>query len=153
LKIEWWQPNCQRHLTLLYKAFSSIILDMAEPPKKLRGPISLLAENRRLRWAVALTLTAVLLTSVTIFACTQFRDLKGRLANVTSGMTREQVEELFGPPVLVMPRAAGRGTLLIWTDQLWQVDIKLGPDNRVESAGCMASDSAFRRTFGRPPGS
>jgi hypothetical protein len=68
-------------------------------------------------------------------------------------MSREEVEGLLGPPVLELQRTAGRGTLLVWVDQFWQVDVRTGPDGRVESIGYRPSDSLYRRTVGRlfPP--
>ena len=68
---------------------------------------------------------------------------------ISLGMPREEVEGLLGPPVLVLPRTGGRGFALAWVDQFWQVDVRTGPDGRVESVGCKPSDSFYRRTVGR----
>jgi hypothetical protein len=77
------------------------------------------------------------------------RDLKSRAASISVRMSRAQVETLLGPPVLDMDRTGGRGTTLVWVDQLWQVDVQFGRDGRVESIGCVPSDSFVRRTLGR----
>lgn len=64
-------------------------------------------------------------------------------------MPREQVEGILGPLVLVLHRTGGRGFLLSWVDQFWQVDVLTDPDGRAESIGCVPSDSVYRRTVGR----
>jgi hypothetical protein len=92
---------------------------------------------------------AVLLVVVAVLLLGRGQDLKTRSALIAVGMPREQVEEIFGPPVLVLQRQAGKGTALVWTDQLWQVDVLTGPDGRAESVGCIPSDSLLRRTVGR----
>jgi hypothetical protein len=38
-------------------------------------------------------------------------------------MPGEELESILGPPVLVLPRTAGRGAAWFRTDQLWQVDV------------------------------
>jgi len=75
--------------------------------------------------------------------------LKSCAASITVGMSREEVVKLLGPPVLDMDRTGGRGTTLVWVDQLWQVDVQFGRGGRVESIGCVPSDSFVRRTMGR----
>ena len=125
---------------------------MDERPQKRRGPITLLCENRRLRWMVALPLTVLLLAIATEVLRTQFRDLKTRLSLVSRGMTREQVEGIFGPPVLFLPDGQpGMGGVLIWVDQLWQADVILDRDGRVVRSGCTRSYSALNRIIGRAP--
>ena len=103
----------------------------------------------RRRVLMAVSVTALLLAAPAVFLLARGHDLKSRLALVSVGMTRAQVEDILGPPVLTLPRTGGRGTGLIWTDQLWQVDVYTGRDDRVELTGCKPSDSAYRRTVGR----
>jgi hypothetical protein len=71
---------------------------------------------------------------------------------VSPGMTREQVEGIFGPPALFLrDRQPGMGGTLVWVDQLWQVDAILDGDGRVIRCGCMRSYSALNRALGRAP--
>jgi hypothetical protein len=108
--------------------------------------------RRRLLLAVPLAVL-LLAAAVAVLLLVRGQDLKSRSAGITVGMPREQVEDLLGPPVLVLPRTGGRGFLLCWVDQFWQVDVLTGPDGRVESISYMPSDSFYRRTVGRliPP--
>jgi hypothetical protein len=103
----------------------------------------------RRRLLIAVPLVLLLLVAVDILLLARGQDLKSRSALISVGMPREQVEDLLGPPVLVLQRTGGRGTLLCWVDQFWQVDVLTGPDGRAESVGCMPSDSLYRRTVGR----
>ena len=124
---------------------------MEQRIKKRRGPITLLFESRPFRWTVAVSLTAVVLAGLTFVGLTQFRNLKGRSSLISAGMAREEVEGILGPPVLVLPRTAGRGFALCWVDQLWQVDVLTGPDGRVQSVSCSPSYSFLRRITGDRP--
>src|SRR5262245_46022448 len=101
------------------------------------------------RLLLALGLVVLLLVAAAFVLLAGGQDLKSRSALIAVGMPREQVEDILGPPVLVLQRTAGRGTLLSWVDQLWQVDVLTGPDGQVESVGCTPSDSFYRRTVGR----
>lgn len=101
------------------------------------------------RLLIAVPLLVVFLVAAAVLFVTYGQDLKSRSAVISAGMPREKVEGILGPPVLVLPRTGGRGALLAWTDQLWQVDVVTGPDGRVESVGCKPSDSFYRRTMGR----
>lgn len=92
-------------------------------------------------------LLAVLAVSATVMIL-RARSLRSRLTRVTVGMTGTQAEEILGAPVLVLPRSSGRGVAMVWGDQLWQVDVLTGPDDRIEKIGCVPSDSATRRIFG-----
>jgi hypothetical protein len=107
----------------------------------------------RRRLLIAVPLVVVLLAAVAVLLLARGQDLKSRSAQIAVGMPREEVEGLLGPPVLVLQRTGGRGFLLSWVDQFWQVDVLTGPDGRVESIGYMPSDSFYRRTVGRliPP--
>jgi hypothetical protein len=98
---------------------------------------------------IAVPLVILLLVAVAVFLLAGGQNLKSRSAMISVGMPREQVEEILGPPVLVLDRTGGRGSALAWVDQLWQVDVLFGPDGRAESVGCMPSDSFVRRTVGR----
>lgn len=98
---------------------------------------------------IAVSLVALLLFAVTVFLLARVQDLRSRSALISAGMTREQVVDILGPPELTMRRSSGKGAALIWTDQLWQVDVITGPDGRVESVGYIPSDSVYRRTVGR----
>jgi len=107
-----------------------------------------LLTHRRLLIAVPLVVL-LLLVAVAVFFLARGGDLKSRAAQISVGMAREEVEERLGPPVLVLNNSSGKGQLLSWVDQFWQVDVVTGPDDRVESVGYMPSDSFYRRTVGR----
>jgi hypothetical protein len=125
---------------------------MDERPKKRRGPITLLSESRRLRWTLALSLTVVVLAIAVDLFRSQFRNLKGRVSLISAGMTRAEVESILGRPELSLDRAPpGTGELLVWVDQLWQVEVVLDGDGLVVRSGCVPSDSFLQRTvYGRP---
>jgi hypothetical protein len=106
-----------------------------------------LVTRRRLLLAVPVVVLLLVAGAVVLFARGQ--DLKARSAQISVGMPREQVEGILGPPALVLRRTGGRGELLAWVDQLWQVDVLTGRDGRVESVSYMPSDSLVRRTVGR----
>lgn len=80
----------------------------------------MLCESRRFRWIFAITLTTLLLAATTVLILTQFRDLKTRLSRVSPGMTRAEVEGIFGPPDLFLEKGpTGTGDVMVWVDQLW----------------------------------
>ena len=125
---------------------------MNERLKKRRGPITLLCESQRFRWIVIVPLVVISLAISIVVLRTQFRDLKTLLSMVSPGMTREQVEGIFGPPALFLRNGQpGTGGTLVWVDQLWQVDVILDRDGRVLRCGCSRSYSALNRTIGRAP--
>jgi len=103
----------------------------------------------RRRLLIAVPLVVLLLAAVDILFLARGQNLKSRSALISFGMPRRQVESILGPPVLVLPRPAGKGAALIWIDWLWQVDVVTGPDGRAESIRCIPSDSLYRRTVGR----
>ncbi len=103
----------------------------------------------RRRVLIAVVLLVLLLVAVAVLLLTGGQDLRARTALISVGMPREQVEDMLGAPALVLRRMNERGSALIWTDQLWQVDVLIGPDGRVEFVGCIPSDSLYRRTVGR----
>src|SRR5258708_2920156 len=108
-----------------------------------------MSPRTRRRLLLAVPLIVLLLAAVPVLLLAWAQDLKSRSAQISVGMPREQVEDLVAPPVLVLQRTGGRGTLLCWVDQFWQVDVLTGPDGRVESIGYAPSDSFYRRTVGR----
>lgn len=99
--------------------------------------------------SIAAAIVALILFGVAVFLLSRVQDLRSRAAPISAGMSREQVEGILGPPELTLRRSSGKGDCLVWTDQLWQVDVLTGPDGRVQSIGCIPSDSAYRRTIGR----
>src|SRR5262249_55243481 len=109
-----------------------------------------LLSRRRLLLAVPLVVLLLMAGGVLLLASGP--DLKSRSAHIVVVMPCEEVEGLLGPPALVLKRSSGRGVVLIWVDQFWQVDVVTGPDGRVESIGRMPSDSLYRRTVGRLTG-
>jgi hypothetical protein len=129
---------------------SGPLMDVGPAGARLAPPdtASMLLLTRR-RLLIAVPLVVLLPVAAAVLLLAGGPDLKSRSALVSVGMPREQVEAILGPPVLVLRRTAGRGAALIWTDQLWQVDVLTGPDGRAESVGCKPSDSLCRRTVGR----
>jgi hypothetical protein len=106
-----------------------------------------LITRRHLLLAAPLVLLPLVAVAVLLLAGGE--DLKARSARITIGMPRDQVEGILGPPVVTLHRPPGRGEVLIWVDQLWQVSVLTGPDGRVESMEYVPSDSLLRRTMGR----
>ena len=98
---------------------------------------------------IAISLIVLILAAMATLLLADRHNLKSRSTMISVGMSQEQVEEQLGPPELVLSRRAGKGAALIWVDQFWQVDVVTDPDGRVESVGCMPSDSWYRRTVGR----
>jgi hypothetical protein len=103
----------------------------------------------RRRLLIAVPLIVLLLIAFAGFLLVRGPDLRSRAAQISVGMPREEAEEMLGPPVLVLPRSSGKGAALIWVDQFWQLNVRTGPDDRVESVDYMPSDSLYRRTVGR----
>jgi hypothetical protein len=98
---------------------------------------------------VAVLVVFLLLVIGNVLLLARGQGLKSRLGLISVGMPRDQVESILGPPVVILGRASGKGSALIWVDQLWQVDVLTGPDGRTESMSCVPSDSLLRRTVGR----
>ena len=111
-----------------------------------------MSSRTRRRLFVAVPLGLLLVWAFGLFLIAYAQNFKSLSAEITVGMSREEAEAILGRPVLVLNRAAGKGTLLVWTDQFWQVDVRTGPDGRVESVDCVRADSLYRRTIGPPPG-
>jgi len=102
----------------------------------------------RRRLLLVVPLVVLLMVAVAVLLAGR-HDLKSRSAVISVGMPREHVEGILGPPEVVLKRPATGGAALLWVDQFWQVDVVTGPDGRVESVGCVPSDSLYRRTVGR----
>jgi hypothetical protein len=103
----------------------------------------------RRRLLIVVPLVVLLLVALAVLLSARGQNLKSRADLISVGMPRQQVVSILGPPALVLARPAGKGAALIWTDQLWQVDVVTGADDRAESVGCIPSDSLYRRTVGR----
>ena len=127
------------------------IAGMSERPKG-RGPLTLFCESRRFRWCIIATFAVVLLAVSAVVLPREFRGLKTLLSRVSPGMTREQVENIFGRPALFLRDGQpGRGGTLVWVDQLWQADVILDSDGKVMRCACTRSYSALNRALGRAP--
>ncbi len=105
--------------------------------------------TRRRRLLIAVPVAVLFVVAVAALLLAPGQDLRTHSAQIAVGMSREQVEGILGPPAVVLPRPPGKGTVLSWTDQFWQIDVRTGPDGRVESVGYVPSDSLYRRTVGR----
>jgi hypothetical protein len=101
----------------------------------------------RRRWIIIACLMLVLLTGGLLWI--RSRDLRARSHKIQPGMTRTDVEAEFGEPRLELNRSSRPGKLLSWVDQMWQLDILIDGENRVESVSIKPSDSPFRRTVGK----
>lgn len=120
---------------------------MDAQPTKPWGPITLLCGSGRLRWALGILVTALVLVTATGVFRSHFRGLQARLSRVSVGMTRAQVENIFGPPDASLYRQPiGNGEVLYWVDQLWQVEVVLDGDGTVLKVGSTPSRSALRNT-------
>lgn len=71
--------------------------------------------------------------------------LEARLSLIQVGMNQTQVETILGGSQLTLPRATRPGSLRVWTDQFWQVDILFDGNNQVESVRQQPANSATRR--------
>ena len=104
----------------------------------------------RTRLVVVLLLAVLLLSPLLVFWLASGPDLKMRLAKVSLGMDRKEVEGQLGPAVIVLQNGQGRpGCTLYWVDQLWQVDVVLDGEGKAVRFGCVPSNSPFRQTVGR----
>ncbi len=102
------------------------------------------------RLLIAIPLIALSLGLLTTYILTRGESLKTRWERVTPGMTRAEVESLLGPPAVSLSNGPAKaGGLMVWVDQLWQVDVTLNSDDKVVRCGHGPSDSFCRRTVGR----
>jgi hypothetical protein len=92
--------------------------------------------RRRLLIAVGLVLLLIVVVGNALLLG-RWQDLKSRAVLISKGMPRAQVEDILGPPALVLPRTGDRGFALAWVDQFWQVDVLIDRGGRVESTGRM----------------
>lgn len=103
--------------------------------------------SRLPRLALWASLVALLVMAAFVF--TGMNRLKNRSQEISSGMPREQVEEILGEPYLSLPRSNGNGDLLVWTDIYWQVDVLIDGDGRVLWCRSVPANSWFRVTQSR----
>jgi hypothetical protein len=104
---------------------------------------------RRRPWIVA-ALAGILLAASMLFALTRGEDLRTRLARVSDGMSRQDVEAILGRPEVVLPFSKpATGQVLLWVDQLWQVEVRMDRNGKVTSTKWTRSQSLYWRTLGR----
>lgn len=101
----------------------------------------------RRRMIVAILLGLVLLVAGGVFYL-RAHSLQSKLPRITVGMTGAEARQILGPPYLTLNRTNGRGTLLCWVDQMWQVDLLTTSDDRIERVTCTPSNSPTRRMVG-----
>ena len=75
--------------------------------------------------------------------------LKSQAALVKVGMPREDVEAILGPPYMELDRQGGGGSLAVWIDDFWQLDVLIDKDGQVERVTCVPSDSFYHRSVNR----
>jgi len=101
--------------------------------------------SRLLKFTIGVSLVALLVAAG--FAINRTHILKDRSQKISSGMPREQVEELLGKPYLVLPKGPrGTGELLVWTDNFWQVDVVIDEQDQVVTCRCVPANSWYRIT-------
>ena len=88
----------------------------------------------------------VALLAMAAFVFTGMNRLKNLSQQISSGMPREQVEELLGEPRVTLRVADGSGELLSWVDIYWQVDVRIDNDGRVVLCRCVPATSWYRNT-------
>lgn len=104
----------------------------------------------RRRFLIVAALGGLLLAALMLFLLTRGDDLRTRLVRIPIGMPRAEVEAILGRPALALRRAKpGTGQLLVWVDQLWQVDVGIDGDGKVIETKWSRSDSLYWRTVGR----
>jgi hypothetical protein len=104
----------------------------------------------RRRFLLLAGLAGLLVAGLCLFLLTRGDDLRTRLARISVGMSRAEVVAILGRPELALRRAKpGTGELLVWVDQLWQVEVSIDGDGRVTGTGWTRSDSLYWRTVGR----
>lgn len=89
----------------------------------------------------------IALFAAAAFASHRMHILKNRSLKISSGMPRDQVEELLGKPYLILPKIPkGSGDVMVWTDHIWQVDVVIDGNGKVLWCSCVPANSAYRRT-------
>ena len=96
---------------------------------------------------ITVSLTALCGVLVFLFVIVTAPDLKTRALPVKVGMSRAQVVAILGKPVLDMNRTEDRGTMMVWVDQFWQLDIVFGREGIIESVNYSDSDSFYNSTI------
>ena len=123
------------------------------PPAQARSPIAQCKQSmpmtRRRRLLIVTLLLALIPATAGVVFLVRGGTVKSRSTLVSHGMTRAEVEDVLGPPYLELNRQGGKGTLLVWTDQFWQVDVYLDPDDRAESMRRVPANSPYRRSAAR----
>ncbi|MBL8848103.1 MAG: hypothetical protein JNG89_00375 [Planctomycetaceae bacterium] len=102
-------------------------------------------QARNLRNLLIATGLVLSLAAIGLFAW-RSQHLKSQAARVAAGMSRVEVEAILGPPYMELDRVAGAGTLAVWIDDFWQLDVHFDPEGRVELVTCVPSDSFYRRS-------
>ena len=98
------------------------------------------------RFTIWITLVVFLVVSAAFFVYSM-QALKRRSQQISIGMPRERVEEILGAPYLDLPKGPrGRGELLVWTDDFWQVDVVIDEDDQVVTYRCVPANSWYRIT-------
>lgn len=105
--------------------------------------------TRRRRLLIVTLLLALIPATAGVVFLVREGSLKSRSMRVASGMSRAELEDILGPPYLELRRQGGRGTALTWTDDFWQVNVYLDPDDRAESMNRVPANSWYRRTGAR----
>jgi hypothetical protein len=75
--------------------------------------------------------------------------LKSQAALVKIGMSQGDVEAILGPPYMELDRQGGKGSLAVWIDDFWQLDVLTDEDGHVERVTCVPSDSFYHRSVNR----
>ena len=87
---------------------------------------------RRRRLLIVAALLGLVLMAAGFLFFSRGSDLKSRSTQIERGMSRAEVEGILGPPGQRVPRPGGKGTLLIWTDEVWHVAIGFDTSDRAE---------------------
>ena len=106
-----------------------------------------MTRRRRLFIAVVLLGLVPLVAGFVFFA--RGSQVEANSLLIKQGMSRSEVEQIMGPPYLKLNRQGGKGTLLVWTDDFWQVDVRFDSDDRAESLARVPANSWYRRTATR----
>jgi len=99
---------------------------------------------------IVASVAGLLLAGSVAFVLVRGDDLRTRLAMVSEGMTRAQVVAILGRPEVTLQRARPEdGQVLLWVDQLWQVEVVVDGGGKVIKTSCTRSNSLYWRTVGR----
>ena len=107
---------------------------------------NLIKNRRRGLW---LTLSVCLVCAV-LCSVYSVDTMKRRAQQIEAGMSRDEVEQIFGPPVLTLRKhRPGTGEVLCWTDMFWQIDVRVDASGSVETIQWVYANSPIRRTQSR----